>query len=202
MLTIEKCHSNVRARTALGSRAAGATVHAATPHLAPRQLEVWCNGTLCCALREERKIGFKTRSRTTVHSLCDCCSRVTDFYIRKGINVKYVVTEATKLQQLSAGARAGDVKKLAAYLQGSLHMRYRYRLALDKNQLSRGLVANLFSWVPVNGGNFLVFLYIGMKKLNLLIAIAQLFILQVLYPLSYLFHTIKTSEKAATLRST
>ena len=104
-------------------------------------------------------------------------------YSRAGINVKYVVTEATRLQQQSVKGRAGDVQKLAAYLQGSLHMRYHYKRALDKNQISRGLLSNLFSWVPVNGGNFLVFLYVGMKILNLLISVAQLLILQVLHDL-------------------
>ena len=161
-----KCLTNVHA--ALGSRAAGATFHAATYHLAPPQLEIRCDEFLCCLL---------------IHSMCKCYYRVTDLYSRAGINVKYVVTEATRLQQQSVKGRAGDVQKLAAYLQGSLHMRYHYKRALDKNQISRGLLSNLFSWVPVNGGNFLVFLYVGMKILNLLISVAQLLILQVLHDL-------------------
>ena len=106
---------------------------------------------------------------------------ICTLYSRTGINVKYVVTEASKLHEQRVSGRAGDVQKLAAYLQSTLHMRYHYRRALDKNQLSRGLLSNLLSWVPVNGGNFLVFLYVGMKILNILIAIVQLLILQVLH---------------------
>lgn len=101
-------------------------------------------------------------------------------YSLVGINVKHVVKEASELQKKGTQARQPELVKLAAYIQGSLHMRFHYRRALNKNQISRGLLANLFSWVPTTGGNFLVFLYMFMKTLNLLIAIAQIFILQVL----------------------